>query len=74
MTCDPEIPELHRAIAVAAVRAVLGERAVIRDMKELPVASLLRRAGALKYGICTFWNRWTARQGNGSLNRNETPR
>jgi len=74
MTCDPEIPEMHRVIAEAAVRAVLGERAVIRQMKEMPAASVLRRAGALKYGILTFWSRWTARQANGSSTRNETAR
>jgi len=74
MTCDPDIPEVHRAIAHAVVRAVLGDRAVIRDMREMPAASVMRRAGALKYGILTFWSRWTARQANGSSTRNETAR
>ena len=74
MTGAPEIPEVHRAIAEATVRAVLGERAVIREMKEMPAVSVLRRAGALKYGIWTFWSRWTARQANGSSTRNETAR
>jgi hypothetical protein len=74
MICDPKIPEVHRAIATAAVRAVLGERAVIREMTEMPAVSVRRRAGALKYGIWTFWSRWTARQANGSSTRNETAR
>jgi len=73
MSRKPAVPVLHQAIAAAAVKAILGDRAVIREIVEVPAPSALRRAGALKYGIRTFWRRWTARQSNGSSNTNETP-
>jgi len=68
-----DIPVIHQVLAEAAVKAVLGNRAVIREMVEVPVPSVAKRAGALKYGIRTFWRRWTARQSNGSSTTNETP-
>ncbi|MEO8597131.1 MAG: hypothetical protein ABI759_27680 [Candidatus Solibacter sp.] len=74
MSREAEIPVLHRAIAAAVVKAVLGDRAEIRSMQVMPAATVLQRAGALKYGIRTFWSRWTARQSNGSSTKNETPR
>jgi len=73
MSREAAIPVLHQAIAEAAVKAILGDRAVIRDMVEVPAPSAIKRAGALKYGIRTFWRRWTARQSNGSSTTNETP-
>ena len=73
MSREAAIPVLHQAIAAAAVKAILGDRAVIRDMVEVPAPSAIKRAGALKYGIRTFWRRWTARQSNGSSTTNETP-
>jgi hypothetical protein len=74
MNREHSIPVLHQAIAAAAVKAVLGHRAVIREMVEAPGGpSAAKRAGALKYGIRTFWRRWTARQSNGSSTTNETP-
>ncbi len=62
MSVDGEIPEIHRAIVAAAVRAALGERAVVRRIVELPAAPRLAgRVVALQCGIRTFWQRWTAR-------------
>ena len=56
------IPAVHQAIVAAAVKAVLGERAVVRQIVEVPAASVGRHVVALKYGIHTFWRRWTGRQ------------
>lgn len=72
MSRDPAIPVIHQALAEAAVKAVLGNRAVIRGMVEVSAPSAAKRAAALKYGIRTFWRRWTARQSNGSSTTNET--
>ena len=73
MSRNSAVPLIHQVLAKAAVKAVLGNRAVIRDMVEVPAPSAVKRAGALKYGIRTFWRRWTARQSNGSSTTNETP-
>jgi hypothetical protein len=73
MSGEKQIPEVHRAIVAAAVHAVLGERAVVRDIVEVPPASVGRHVVALKYGIHTFWRRWTGRQASGSSTTNETP-
>ena len=54
-----QIPAVHQAIAAAAVKAVLGEQAVVREMVEVPASSLGSQVVALKYGIGTFWRRWT---------------
>lgn len=56
------IPPHHRAAIAAAVRAVLGERAVVRDIEEAPAPSLLVRFRAFDHGVRTFWNRWTDRR------------
>jgi hypothetical protein len=57
------IPAHHRAAIAAAVRAVLGDRAVVRRIVEAPSGpSLTVRVTALHYGIRTFWNHWTERQ------------
>ena len=72
MSGENQIPEVHRAIVAAAVHAVLGERAVVRDIVEVPAASVGRHVVALKYGIHTFWRRWTGRQSNGSSTTDET--
>jgi len=48
------------------VKAVLGEKAVIRAMVEIPAGTPFRkRAGALHAGVRTFWSRWTGRHSNG---------
>ncbi len=73
MSGGKRIPALHRAIVAAAVQAVLGERAVVREIVEVPRASVGRHVVALKYGIHTFWRRWTGRQSNGSSTKDETP-
>ena len=62
MSGGKRIPAVHRAIVAAAVRAALGERAVVRAIVEVPAASVGRHVVALKYGIRTFWSRWTGRQ------------
>ena len=67
MSGGRRIPAVHQAIVAAAVKAVLGERAVVREIVEVPAASLGRHVVALTYGIHTFWRRWTGRQSNGSL-------
>ena len=38
MSADHGIPAIHRAILAAAVAAVLGEKAVIRQVRELGAA------------------------------------
>ncbi len=56
------IPVLHQAIAEAAVKALLGERAVIREMVEVPTGRPLTvHISALGSGIRTFWSHWTGR-------------
>ncbi len=67
------IPALHQAIVAAAVKAALGERAVVREVVEVPAGPTLKvRAGALHYGLRTFWNHWTGRHPNRSLTADET--
>ena len=67
------IPALHQAIAEAAVKALLGERAVIRQMVEIPAGQPLRvEINALGSGIQTFWSHWTGRHPHGSAARDET--
>ena len=46
---------------------------VVRDIVEVPAVPLGRRVVAWKYGIHTFWRRWTGRQSSGSSTTNETP-
>jgi hypothetical protein len=72
MKSEP-IPPLHQAIAQAAVKALLGEHAVIREMQEVPAGPPLRvHISALGYGIRTFWSHWTGRHTQGSAARDET--
>ena len=60
MSGGKPIPAVHQAILAAAVKAALGERAVIRQIVEVPAgASAGRKVAALSYGIRTFWSRWT---------------
>ena len=66
-----QIPAVHRAIVAAAVKAVLGERAVVREIVEVPPASMGRHVVALTYGIHTFWSRWTGRHSSGSSTTDE---
>ena len=67
------IPALHRAIAAAAVKAALGERAVIVGMVAVPSTPALGgHVDALECGIRTFWSRWTGRKSNGSSITDET--
>jgi hypothetical protein len=73
MSGGKQIPEVHRAIVAAAVHAVLGDRAVVREIVEVPAVPLGRHVVALKYGIHTFWSRWTGRQSSGSSTTDETP-
>jgi hypothetical protein len=75
MTPEKQIPPLHRAILAAAVKAALGERAVIRQVVEVPAESVPLGAHvvALTCGIRTFWSRWTERKSNGSSITDETP-
>ena len=73
MSRGKRIPVVHQAIVAAAVKAVLGERAVVRQIVEVPSGvSAGRHVVALKYGIHTFWRRWTGRQSNGSSTIDET--
>ena len=73
MSRGKRIPVVHQAIVAAAVKAVLGDRAVVRQIVEVPSGvSAGRHVVALKYGIHTFWRRWTGRQSNGSSTIDET--
>ncbi len=70
MSRAKHIPAVHQAIVTATVRAVLGERAVIRRIVEVPAATSAGvHIGALKCGIHTFWRRWTGRQFERELDR-----
>jgi hypothetical protein len=73
MKREKRIPAVHQAIVEAAVKAVLGERAAVRQIVEVRSGvSAGRHVVALKYGIHTFWRRWTGRQSNGSSTLDET--
>jgi len=67
------VPVAHEVVVRAAVKALLGGRAVVREIREVPPASIGTQVVALKYGIHTFWRRWTGRQSTGSSTKNETP-
>ena len=71
---DARIPVLHRAIAEAAVKAILGDRAVVKDMVEVSSTrvALTTHISAIGYGIQAFWNHWTGRHSHGSAGRDET--
>ena len=63
---EKSIPVHHRVIAAATVKALFGDRAVMREMVVAPEgAGWRKRAGALHLGIRAFWNRWTQRRSNG---------
>jgi len=73
MSGEKRVPLLHQAIATAAVKALLGERAAIREMVEVPSGPPLRvRAGALAYGVQASWRRLTGWQQKGSRSGEET--
>ena len=67
MSGENQIPALHRAIVAAAVKAALGERAIVRQIVEVPAADAGDHVRALGHGIRTFWRSWTGRQPNGKL-------
>ena len=73
MSVPDNIPARHRVILEAAVKAALGERAMVREIVEVPSGRSLRvRVGALNNGIRTFWSRWTERHSDRSLTTDET--
>ena len=73
MSGEGQISNLHRAIVTAAVRAALGERAVIRRIVEVPEApSAVEHVVALHHGIRIFWRSWTGRRMNGGATADET--
>jgi hypothetical protein len=72
MSGDGEIPELHRVIVTAAVRAALGERAVVRRIEEMQATpSAVEHVAALHHGIRTFWRSWTGRSASGGATVDE---
>jgi hypothetical protein len=72
MSGEDQIPELHRAIVTAAVRASLGERAVVRRIVEMPAEpTAIEHVAALQHGIRTFWRSWTGRRVNGGATTHE---
>jgi hypothetical protein len=66
MSDGKQIPAVHQAILAAAVKAALGERAVIRQIVEVSAESvpLGTHVVALTHGIRTFWSQWTGRKAN----------
>jgi hypothetical protein len=74
MSGGKPISAVHQAILAAAVKAALGERAVIRQVVEVPVEAvpLGTHVVALTHGIRTFWSSWTERKSNGSSTTDET--
>jgi hypothetical protein len=75
MSGGKRIPAVHQAILAAAVKAVLGERAVIRQIVEVPAEAvpLGTHVVALTHGIRTFWSQWTGRKANECSITDETP-
>ena len=75
MSGGKQIPAVHQAILTAAVRAVLGESAVIHQIVEVPAQSvpLGTHVVALTHGIRTFWSQWTGRKANECSITDETP-
>jgi hypothetical protein len=75
MSGGKQIPAVHQAILAAAVKAVLGERAVIRQIVEVPPqpVPLGTHVVALTQGIRTFWSQWTGRKANECSITDETP-
>ena len=75
MSGGQQIPAVHQAIVAAAVKAVLGERAVIRQIVEVPSepVPLGTHVVALTHGIRTFWSQWTERKANECSITDETP-
>ena len=62
MSRGKPISAQHQAVVTAAVMAVLGPHAVVRDIVEKHSGPSLRvRVTAIHFGIRTFWNRWTER-------------
>ena len=72
MNGENQIPVLHQAIVAAAVKAALGERAIVRQIVEMSEPGMGDHVHALGHGIRTFWRSWTGRQTNGSSITDET--
>jgi hypothetical protein len=72
MSDEKQIPALHQAIVAAAVKAALGDRAIVRQIVEVPAPGMGDHVYALGHGIRTFWRSWTGRQINGSSITDET--
>jgi hypothetical protein len=72
MSGEKQIPALHQAIVAAAVKAALGERAIVRQIVEQSPPGMGDHVYALGHGIRTFWRSWTGRQTNGSSITDET--
>ena len=75
MSGGKQIPAVHQAVLTAAVKAALGERAVIRQIVEVPdePVPLGAHVVALTHGIRTFWSQWTGRKVNECSITDETP-
>jgi hypothetical protein len=75
MSGGKRIPAVHQAILAAAVKGVLGERAVIRQIVEVQAEAvpLGTHVVALTHGIRTFWSEWTGRKANECSITDETP-
>jgi hypothetical protein len=72
MSGEKQIPALHQAIVAAAVKAALGQRAIVRQIVEVPAPDAGDHVRALGHGIRTFWRTWTGRQPNGNPIIDET--
>jgi len=72
MSGQNQIPALHQAIVAAAVKAALGNRAIVCQIVEVPAPAAGDHVRALGHGIRTFWRSWTGRQTNGSSITDET--
>jgi len=75
MSGGQQIPAVHQAIVAAAVKAALGERAIIRQIVEVPAEPVHvgTQVVALTHGIRTFWSLWTGRKANECSITDETP-
>jgi len=75
MNGGKEIPAVHQAILAASVKVALGERAVIRQIVEVPAGQVPfgTHVVALTHGIRTFWSQWTGWKASEGSITDETP-
>ena len=54
MSGEKQIPALHRAIVAAAVKAALGQRAIVREIVEVPARTRATMSARWDTGFAHF--------------------